>query len=756
MTVKKLLPDYNQYQTLYLTAFAFIALGYAGQYVLPGIHNYIFIISGIIYALCPSLDKHLPAIDVLKLTVIMVPYTLGWYKLINQKILHSNELLFCIILIILAVILFWYLYCFKLPCYFDDDIIPFKKPISLSMIPKKYLYLLTLVSITSIIYINIAGKLEYHYYYAYIWLLLIVSIALIFYLIDNSLNIKVKNALKLTKYDIIFLIILIIPVLYYYTKDLTSWKYIFYGDEFAFLSYAQIVLNGQQANIFSFLGVYSEHPVFVTYIEAFFMLLLGNNIWGWRMAYVIFSIMVIYSNYFIARSIGNYFYGVISTIILAFSFYHIVFGAYHTQAFSFGLGFIMIALALLFYAIKKQSFFFLYVSGVTIGLSLYGHFIGRTGIILYLALIIIFIPYKKIFHYLIPAAIGFLSTFQFFGDNANLAVNTFKRTVFLKPPYGHFIDTDTGLYLIRLLEAIYVNIINFIRALFYNPLSYHYVYGTLFDVITLSGFLLGFLILIKWCFNKNKAAVFLMVSFAVMFFITVILSDYSNTIMTKAAITRIYFLIPFFILISAIGILAISRSFSQNKKIQNVILLIIISSIVVLNIFRLEVTYANELNNTWDSTCLRAIDKFNNYKDFIIIFNDSEIHIMPVIIRNIERLKNHNVRFISLKKNTLGVVRDFTIGKINTNTDKVVILTTTNDLPNDNYNLSSPLKILAFKNNDSIIKNYTLKCIHANNNHFYPGINVYIPIILIKPANKAHPPLPKAGFMSFLAEPNNS
>jgi DNA-binding beta-propeller fold protein YncE len=91
-----------------------------------------------------------------------------------------------------------------------------------------------------------------------------------------------------------------------YTIDLTSWRYAFIGDEYAFFEYANNIINGiAQPYILSPMGAYDVHPVFATFVQIATMMLYGNDIYGWRVSETLAVMLAALPLYVAVRAFVN-------------------------------------------------------------------------------------------------------------------------------------------------------------------------------------------------------------------------------------------------------------------------------------------------------------------------------------------------------------------------------------------------------------------------------------------------------------------
>jgi hypothetical protein len=160
----------------------------------------------------------------------------------------------------------------------------------------------------------------------------------------------------------------------YATVGVGSWKYAFVGDEGAFYSHAVWLAEEKKlrVNPFHMVGVYQQHRVLESYIQAIFLFVLGSSVAVWKFSGVamIFP-SVIYMHRLTRRLCGRN-AALIAATLLAFSKYLCGFfkiGYTHPLCFALFIISLCFAVELLFAPTKKNGAKF----GAALGLSFYAY-----------------------------------------------------------------------------------------------------------------------------------------------------------------------------------------------------------------------------------------------------------------------------------------------------------------------------------------------------------------------------------------------
>lgn len=127
--------------------------------------------------------------------------------------------------------------------------------------------------------------------------------------------------LHLSKTAIILIIISILGFIFY-SFNLTSWKFIFVGDEWPFYTFAKNIADlNFKINPFSMNGVFDEHRVMGSLLQAVVIKLFPNTpVVGWRLSNTLLVFPLIFFMYFWTKSLFNKNISLYSSIFLSSSF----------------------------------------------------------------------------------------------------------------------------------------------------------------------------------------------------------------------------------------------------------------------------------------------------------------------------------------------------------------------------------------------------------------------------------------------------
>jgi len=167
----------------------------------------------------------------------------------------------------------------------------------------------------------------------------------------------------------IFIATTSIVAVLYFSIGVNSWKFSYVGDEWIFYTFAKNLLKNP-VNPFHLQGAYPETPVLGSYIQAFFLKLLGENNFAWRLSNIICIIPLSIFFYLFLNKLFNKKVAVLGTLTMQSSFYLANF-------FKIGKPIplsLVLFVALLYLGLKcaeKKSNLFLLLYGAILGISFY-------------------------------------------------------------------------------------------------------------------------------------------------------------------------------------------------------------------------------------------------------------------------------------------------------------------------------------------------------------------------------------------------
>ena len=185
--------------------------------------------------------------------------------------------------------------------------------------------------------------------------------------------------LGLTYVDLVWMLLLLIVGLLlgsYYLRDIPARLV---GDEGKFWEIARMIALGEyQPSPFS-AGVYT-FPIASSYVQALVMRLFGIDLWGWRFSSVLAGVVAVVPLYLFTRLWFDRRTAVVAGFAMLTSAYFLAFarlGYNNAQAL------LPFLLALFFWsmAVKRSSFFYVWLAGLSAGLSFYTYTAAQLSVI---------------------------------------------------------------------------------------------------------------------------------------------------------------------------------------------------------------------------------------------------------------------------------------------------------------------------------------------------------------------------------------
>ena len=371
------------------------------------------------------------------------------------------------------------------------------------------------------------------------------------------------------------------------TWNIDSWHYVVIGDEYSFFTEVLNILDNRSAwelinTTFNGNFVYGTHPYFSSYIQDFFMKLFDNHNFGWRFSnpfLVAFSLPFFYCFFkaFVPRQIA-----IMTVVFLGFSHYLLSFSkiGYNNLQALFAMG---LVLASFTWALKSMKPIAFSVTGLAMGFCFYIYPAALYVIPLPILGFLIFIP---------PTNKEALKRWVWM--IVSVAILTYPLVA--QPKYwqakipGTFLYTDVG-------DSLGMFVQNVLRNMLYSSLSFlytvsqsHYVSGGYLDPLSSAFVVIGFGLLIKAVFQRNKSAFFLVLSFLAMF--VLVGATHGRDFPTT---TRMFLLLPWFVLFAAFGLAWSTETaeslFNVNRR---MIIGSLVGLIVIANLYH---TYVIDVRN---------------------------------------------------------------------------------------------------------------------------------------------------------------
>lgn len=370
-------------------------------------------------------------------------------------------------------------------------------------------------------------------------------------------------------------------------SNLKSWYFSAVGDEYAFFSMAQGIAKGENLpRIFSQRGVYDVIPVFSSYYQAFWMKILGINVFGWKASHVILVACTIPALYFLTKKLLNKTIALFTTSFYSSS--HVIWAYTHTGYSNIESIFPFI-FSLVMFAYDKY-----FLAGIFAGLAFYTYFISRITFVIILLWIWIYRKVLNIKKVLTQFFLGFsILVIPFFLVNRKVFFyDMFVRSV---------IAQNDPTYYGPKYKFIFDNLVRNGIAFWTNTKNMCYVSGSILD--HLSGLLLivGLLVLIKKSLCKDIPYMVIGIVSIVSFLTLAVFSPYGYVV-----ISRQFFIIPSFAILAGIGIELII-SLIKNLRIKTTFIFLTILCVFLLNCYRFFVQTPKILQLTPEALVMKEL-----------------------------------------------------------------------------------------------------------------------------------------------------
>lgn len=183
----------------------------------------------------------------------------------------------------------------------------------------------------------------------------------------------------------VVLVALVAAQLVYVTHDLTHWRWSGTPDEAQFFAVAKTIAQGKLGrSLVSTHGVFDYHPVLSSQYQAWFLALLGENGFAWRLSSAVALSLALPSVYVLGRELWDARTGLIAAALLGFAQLATTFGHFgynNTQVYPLVLG----SLAAFAWSVRRASLTGYYLAGVLAGFGFFTFYPARlTPLLLFL------------------------------------------------------------------------------------------------------------------------------------------------------------------------------------------------------------------------------------------------------------------------------------------------------------------------------------------------------------------------------------
>ncbi|HEV2037364.1 MAG TPA: hypothetical protein VGQ96_02065, partial [Candidatus Eremiobacteraceae bacterium] len=363
--------------------------------------------------------------------------------------------------------------------------------------------------------------------------------------------------------EIIAFALVVMGAIAVYTFDLTSWRYAFIGDEYAFFEFANNIINGvARPYVLSPMGAYDVHPVFATYMQIATMSLFGSDIYGWRISETLAVMLAALPLYVAMRAFVNA-RGALVALMVFLASQHLLgitkVGYTYSQLFVPMLG----CLALFVLAVRRSSLLGMFLSGVAAAFAFYTFAFGIPFIVLPLLMFGLCLLAPRIgpgkagescgskqassqmlalaFQSIVPAAAALVLGIGLTAMPSLSDINALERIA------GHTVAHSEVRGANNLTEQVLPNFLYTLNASLSFQGHSHYVYGAHLDPLSSILMLLGLAAAIA-AMRRSRMALWLLVSFVLACLFAGGFAPYPYP-----PIARTYILIPFYAQFAAFG-----------------------------------------------------------------------------------------------------------------------------------------------------------------------------------------------------------
>ena len=393
--------------------------------------------------------------------------------------------------------------------------------------------------------------------------------------------------------------------------DVNDWYYSAIGDEYAFLSQANGVLQDGIRRPFVQDGVYGAHPMLGTIWQAAVMEVVGRGHFGWIFSSVLSAALAIPAVYLFGRALAGRGVGLIAASLFASSHYLFAFShiGYNNIMAPTPVAWSMACFAL---CLRRPRAWLLYASGIAAGLGFYTFYSARAAMPILALFILAQYGWRGCFTprglrdrllELWPLLLGFVLAAAPIFAASGIAVIT---RMFNEVP-GGYSESVTGAPILRILLNSWLNV----PAYWVSPQVDHYTSGSLLDPLTAVLSMLGFGLAIRWWARPicKLLVLWAVVSMA----ITALLSPYPIV-----AITRLLFAVPPLTILAAFAARQVWRAVplparsglgAERKRqiAQAGAAAVLTVAVLGLNLYRFWVTTPHRMHLSQDAVVIGAL-----------------------------------------------------------------------------------------------------------------------------------------------------
>ncbi len=378
------------------------------------------------------------------------------------------------------------------------------------------------------------------------------------------------------------------------TWKIDSWEYVVIGDEYSFYDGVRNVLETR--SIWSLINttfegsfVFGAHPYFSSYIQFFFMKIFGHLNFGWRFSNPFLVAVSLFFFYYFFEYFTSRRTAIISIILLGFSHYLLSFakiGYNNLQAF-FALGLVLAALV---WALKSMKL----ISFISLGLAM-----GFCFYVYPAALYVVPLPMLGLLIHLPPVNRLALQRWAWMLLSCLILI----YPLLMQPKYwqekipGTFLSDQSEIPAEKSFENIVSNAVYSMLSYLYIPQESHYVSTGYLDPLSGAFVVFGSAVLTGYMIRRSKSALFLFLGFLTL--LILVGATHGRNFPTA---TRMFLLLPWFILFASLGMEWTLEKFSTLFKTNNSpILVMLLAAIVLINLhqaYSVDISRSTQYHNT--------------------------------------------------------------------------------------------------------------------------------------------------------------
>lgn len=381
-------------------------------------------------------------------------------------------------------------------------------------------------------------------------------------------------------------------------QDLRSWRYAFIGDEYALYESAINLIKAFRevpSKLPSLLnigaGAYGMIPVGASYLQSLTVLLYGDDVYGWRIAEVVFHLFDTLPIFVIASTLAGRRAGWVA--VACHSFSHLFFSL-TKPGYAAGIDAWLYGAALLIFAVQRRNLLGIFLAGF---MPAFGVYFSPLTIVLAPITGILFLFYYLLVQANRPVSGGFTAWLRHLWGNKLLVVAfalgiliasipVVAQTTWMEQTIRPTVAQSEMQNVHPFWGQILPNWIYTLSGFLGFAKNSHYITGAFVDPLSSIFMALGILLCLRQVFRFNVAT-WLGLAYLINCFLIGGIVSYSFP-----SLTRSVNLVPMFAMLTALGVESILRvldHFVRVKWLSGLAFVAILASILTLNLYNFHV-----------------------------------------------------------------------------------------------------------------------------------------------------------------------